>query len=215
MSKGLFIVIEGGDGTGKSTQIRLMAEKLKDIGREVVITREPGGTLISEEIRKIILRTDFMEMSDETEALLYAASRAQHVHELIRPSLERGAVVICDRYVDSSIVYQGYARGLGEDAVRAVNDFGTKKLKADLTIILTLDASKGIARKKEERVLDRLEMQKLMFHKKVQHGFKMLKGKDETYISINAALSIDEIHQKIGKRVDALLKSSQRVEVAN
>lgn len=145
--KGLFITIEGGDGSGKSTQINLIEKYFVEKGYNVVLTREPGGTVIGEHIREIILNNDYMEMSDITEALLYAAARAQHVEQLIKPSINKEKIVICDRFVDSSIVYQGYARGIGIEEIENINNYATKGLKPDLTILLDLPAKMGLKEK--------------------------------------------------------------------
>lgn len=152
--KGLFITIEGMDGSGKTTQINKLKEYFENKGQHVVLTREPGGTVISEVIREIILDVKYTEMDSVTEALLYAASRAQHVRERIVPSLERGDIVICDRFVDSSIVYQGYARGLGEEQVQMINEYATGGLKPDVTFFLDLEHKKGMDRKKNQQELD-------------------------------------------------------------
>jgi dTMP kinase len=144
--RGVFVVFEGGDGSGKSTQIRLLRSAIERAGWDVLITREPGGTRIGEGIREVLLSPDSSEMSDRTEALLYAAARAQHVDEVIRPALEAGQVVLCDRYVDSSIVYQGTARGLGERAVADLNAWATGELRPDLTVLLDVDPEEGLRR---------------------------------------------------------------------
>lgn len=207
--KGLFITLEGGDGSGKSTQMALLKTFFEEYGYEVVLTREPGGTVISEAIREVILNKDYMEMSDMTEALLYAASRAQHVHEWIVPNLKDGKMVICDRYVDSSIVYQGYARGLGIDVVAGINSYATGGLKPDLTILLDLPAEEGIKRKKSQQELDRLELQKLNFHQKVAQGYRMLAQQEaERFLTIDAMLDIDGIQDRIRARVSELIQGS-------
>ena len=136
--KGTFITIEGTDGTGKSTQIALLAEFLRQKGLPVVLTREPGGTPIGEKIRQILLDVENGDMTPSTEALLYAASRAQHVSQTIRPALEAGAVVICDRFYDSSVVYQAYGRGLGEAMVQSINQWALDGLEPDCTLLFTL-----------------------------------------------------------------------------
>lgn len=204
--KGIFITLEGGDGSGKSTQIHLLKDYLIEKGYEVVLTREPGGTVISEAIRGIILNKEFMEMSDMTEALLYAAARAQHVHEFIRPHLQQGKIVICDRYVDSSIVYQGFARGLGQEQIQNINDHATGGLTPNLTILLDLDAAHGISRKKNQQDLDRLELQKLDFHQKVAVGFhKLADQNQDRFLVIDAMQEIESIHQQVTKRVMELI----------
>ena len=153
MGRGLFIAFEGGDGAGKSTQSRLLAEALTGRGLEVVVTREPGGTPAAEAIRNVVLTPDFAGLDDRAEALLYAASRAEHVARLIRPALERGAIVLSDRYVDSSIAYQGVARGLGPDVVGQINLWATHSLLPDLTVLLDVDAVDHVDLERDERTL--------------------------------------------------------------
>ncbi len=205
--RGLFITIEGGDGSGKSTQIDLLTAYFDQHGYEVLLTREPGGTIISEKIRGIILDKDHMEMADMTEALLYAAARAQHVQEYIIPNVTSGKMVICDRYVDSSVVYQGHARGLGIDAVEAINSYATVGLTPDLTILLDLPPDVGLQRKKQQKALDRLELQADSFHIKVAEGYRLLaKRHPERILSIDATQSIEDIHQIIVNAINAKIK---------
>jgi dTMP kinase len=202
--QGLFISMEGPDGAGKSTQIELLQEYLADKGYETIITREPGGTVISEAIRGIILNKDYSEMSPNTELLLYAAARAQLVHEVIRPALEAGKAVICDRFLESSVVYQGIARGLGIDKVYAVNDYALEGLRPQLTILLDLDAEEGLRRKKNQAELDRMEAAGLEFHQKVAEGYRFLAERDSNRIMrISATLPREDIHAKIVKEVEA------------
>lgn len=196
--KGLFITIEGMDGSGKTTQINKLRDYFEQKGQHVVLTREPGGTVISEAIREIILDIKYQEMDDVTEALLYAASRAQHVRQHIVPNIEAGNIVICDRYVDSSMVYQGYARGLGHEDIKMINDYATGGLKADVTFFLDLEHRKGMDRKKNQQELDRLEAEKEQFHKKVRDGYhELLKENADRMIGIDASGSIEEVHQAI------------------
>ncbi len=196
--EGIFITIEGGDGSGKSTQIDLLMTYFDQNGYEVLLTREPGGTVISEKIREIILNKDHMEMADMTEALLYAAARAQHVQEFIIPNVKKGKVVICDRYVDSSVVYQGYARGLGIDEVEQINHYATLGLTPNMTILLDLPPEIGLARKKNQQALDRLELASDNFHMKVSEGYRILAERHKDRIlSVDATQTIEEIHQVI------------------
>ena len=157
---GLFITIEGTDGAGKTTQIGLLEKYLTDKGFKVVCTREPGGTPISEKIREIIIDRNNAEMTDITEALLYAAARAQHTSEVILPTLNDGGVVISDRYLDSSIVYQGFARGMGEKLIKSINKYAVGELEPDITFLLRLKPEDGILRKEKQSELDRIEMEK-------------------------------------------------------
>ena len=205
--KGILISIEGPDGAGKSTQISLLQEYLKNKGYQSILTREPGGTSISEKIRSLILDKDNMEMSSQTELLLYAAARAQLVQEVISPALKEGKVIICDRYVDSSAVYQGIARGLGIETVYEVNEYAIQKYWPDITIHLDLDAEEGIRRKKNQTELDRMELETIDFHKKVCEGYRTLAKRDPERIkTIDAMLSIEEIHEKIKQYLDDILE---------
>lgn len=205
MSKALFITIEGPDGSGKSTQIAKLKETLEKSGKEVVLTREPGGTAISEKIRHIILDRDNKEMCAMTEALLYAASRAQHVEQLIKPALAAGKPVICDRFVDSSIAYQGYGRGLG-DAVRTINEYAVAGCMPDVTFLLYIDPERSKNRIRAEK-LDRLDLEELHFHKEVYRGYmELLKQYPERMIAINADRSIEEVAEEIQNHLKRLLK---------
>lgn len=196
--QGLFISMEGPDGAGKSTQIELLQNYLEDKGYEIVITREPGGTVISEAIRQVILNKEYKEMCPNTELLLYAAARAQLVSEVIRPALEAGKAVICDRFVESSVVYQGIARGLGIERVYAVNDYALEGLRPQLTILLDLDAKEGLRRKKQQAELDRMEAEGLEFHQKVAEGYRILAEREpERIMKISATLPKEDIHAKI------------------
>ncbi|MBQ9889953.1 MAG: dTMP kinase [Firmicutes bacterium] len=197
MSRGLFISFEGTDGSGKTTQYRLFAEYLVSLGYEVVTTREPGGTPISEKIRGIILDPENTEMDDMTEALLFAAGRAQHVAQLIRPSVEAGKIVLCDRFMDSSIAYQGYARGLG-DCVRIINEYAVAGMQPDLTFLLDLPPQAGRSRNVKAGKADRLEKQAMEFHSKVYEGYKKLAEiYPDRFIVIDADGSIEEVQARI------------------
>jgi len=200
--RGLFITIEGPDGAGKSTQIELLKEYFKNKGKEIVITREPGGTLISEKIRDIILDNENKEMADTTEALLYAASRAQHVAEKILPALKKGQVVICDRFVHSSLIYQGMARGLGIDEVKTINDFAIMGLMPNITFFFDISPEISLKRKDEMGKKDRLENENIDFHKKVYEGYKKLIEKyPDEFSVIDARKSKEEIHEDIISRL--------------
>ena len=208
--KGLFIVMEGPDGSGKNTQINLLKEYLEETGYECLITREPGGTVIGEEIRQLILNPEHKEMSPVTEMLLYAASRAQLVHEVIGPALEEGKIVISDRFVDSSIVYQGIARKLGISTVSAVNAPGIGIYRPDGIFFIDLSEAEGLRRKKEQKNLDRMEQEGIDFHHMVSEGYrKVLSGRPEV-MKIDGGRSIDTIQKKIRNHVDELLKKKNR-----
>ena len=205
--KGLFIVMEGPDGSGKTTQINLLKEYLEEAGYECLITREPGGTVIGEEVRQLILNPEHKEMSPVTEMLLYAASRAQLVHEVIGPALEEGKIVISDRFVDSSIVYQGIARKLGISTVSAVNAPGIGIYRPDGIFFIDLSEEEGLRRKKEQKNLDRMEQEGIDFHHMVSEGYrKVLSGRPEV-MKIDGGRSIDTIQKKIRNHVCLLYTS--------
>ncbi|MBS4537935.1 dTMP kinase [Clostridium sp. D2Q-11] len=200
--KGLFITIEGPDGAGKSTQIEQLKEHFKNQGKDIVITREPGGTEISEKIRDIILDNANTAMADTTEALLYAASRAQHVHQKIIPALKKGKVVICDRFVHSSLVYQGIGRGLGVEEVKAINNFAIEGIKPDVTLFFDISPETALKRKTKNNEGDRLENEKVDFHKRVYEGYKRLIEKyPEEFTIIDANGTIEEIHKEVIKAI--------------
>ena len=195
--------MEGPDGSGKTTQIDMLIKYLEHRGYDIVIAREPGGTTIGEAIREIILNPDYKEMGHMTELLLYASARAQLVNQVIKPALAEGKAVICDRFVESSAVYQGIGRGLGVDTVYEVNNFALGDVKPKLTIFMDLDAEDGIKRKKKQAELDRMEQEDLSFHKRVVEGYRQLaKLYPERIVPINATLPIDEIHSMIVQEVE-------------
>lgn len=169
--KGKFITFEGCEGSGKSTQIRLLSEKLQKAGVDFVVTREPGGSAIAEKIRAIILDPENTAMSDECEALLYAAARMQHLKEIVAPALAAGKLVICDRYVHSSLAYQGYARGLGSEYVAAINGPALGEFAPDLTLFLNIPPKAAFDRKHGADKDDRMELLGLDFHNKVYEGY--------------------------------------------
>ncbi len=195
---GLFISFEGNDGAGKSTQAALLLDSLRKKGISAVSFREPGGTDISEKIREIILDNENYKMKYMTEALLYAASRCQLVGEKILPALKAGNVVICDRFLDSSVVYQGVGRNLGIDTIEEINRFATGGLKPDLTFFLHLEPSEGIERKRSDGELDRMENQKGYFFWKVYNGFmELAERENERIIKIEANRPPNEIAAEI------------------
>lgn len=175
--KGKLITFEGCEGSGKSTQLKLLAEKLDNLGVDYVMTREPGGSAIAEQIRAVILDGKNTAMCDECEALLYAASRVQLLKEVIVPALESGKLVICDRYVDSSLAYQGIARGLGEDFIASINAAALGKYAPDMTIFLDISPEDAFRRKNGADKDDRMEQQGMAFHKKVYQGYRLLAEK--------------------------------------
>lgn len=209
---GLFITIEGPDGAGKSTQTELVANYLRGQGYEVILTREPGGTELAEKIRELVLTPTREEVAPMTEVLLYAASRAQHVAELIKPALAKDAIVISDRFVDSSIAYQGFGRGLGADAVWQINKWALDGLLPDLTIVLDLELTIGRQRteKRDQKLKsepDRLEQESLAFHQRVREGFLELAHKEQERIRVvSAEDGVDEVYRQILLLVKELLK---------
>jgi dTMP kinase len=204
-NKGIFITFEGPDASGKTTQLKLLKEYLQGRGINPLMTREPGGTPISEKIRSIILDKTNSEMLPMTEALLYAASRSQHVGEVILPALEEGRVVISDRYVDSSISYQGYGRSMGE-VISEINSHATGGLMPDMTILLKTDTSKRRTRRSAEEE-DRMDAQEDAFHKAVMDGYmELAKQYPERIVVIDGEQSIAEIAEKIKSLIDDMMK---------
>lgn len=199
---GLFVCFEGGDGAGKSTQVRLLAEALERAGRDVLVTRQPGGTPLGAQIRELVLHGD--HVSPRAEALLFAADKAHHVDELIRPALARGQVVIIDRYTDSSIAYQGAGRDLGADEIRQLQHWAVGGLFPDLTVLLDVTPEVGRARRGD--VHDRLESEADDFHAAVRQGFLDLAAREpDRYVVVDAALPPEEIHDRVMTRLADVL----------
>ncbi len=195
---GLFITFEGPDGSGKTTQLNLLEKYLIDKGYDVLITREPGGTKISEQIRSVILDKENTEMDSVTEAMLYASSRAQHVAQLIKPSLKEGKIVISDRFVDSSLVYQGVGRGLGFKFIKKINDFAIQGTMPDITILIKIPPEIGLKRKFHSKEFNRLDMEKIEFHRKVFDAYLQLENSySDRIVSVDGTKNIDEIHKAI------------------
>lgn len=209
IKKGYFISFEGLDGSGKSTQIRKLSSYLSNTGYSVIISREPGGTDIGEKIREIILSPENDRMTYITEAMLYAASRAQHVDEVIKPALDEGKIVICDRFADSSIAYQGYGRGI-KIAVEMINKYAISGCMPDITFFLKADHETGTERMKD-RSMDRIEMEKSDFHDRVYRGYMILeKNNPERIKGIDATRGIEEIFSEIRAYTDALLEKDRK-----
>ena len=203
----LFITFEGGEGCGKSTQSRLLKEKLEQQNIPVVLTHEPGGTSLGTEIRKLLKRKRSSTISPQAELFLFAASRVQLVTELIRPALEETKVVICDRFTDSTLVYQGYGRGLDLTIVETVNNMATEHLKPDLTILLDMSPELGLARK--QSLKDRFELEDLSFHQRVREGYlKMAAAGPDRWLVIDACLPKRKVAGIIWDRVSKLLPVS-------
>ena len=203
---GLFITFEGGDGSGKTTQINLLASWLESDGRTVVITREPGGTDLGTELRNIILHREGF-IAPRAEALLYAADRSHHIHTLVRPALQRGEIVVQDRYFDSSVAYQGAGRVLDPTEVRNISVWATENLMPDLTVVLDVPAS--VAKERQaagERQYDRLEAEAEDFHTRVRESYLALAAEEpHRFLVIDGESSIEEIHRAIVDKVSDLL----------
>jgi dTMP kinase len=227
------VTLEGPDGAGKTTQAALLVEHLRAAGREVVALREPGGTAIGEQIRSLLIDPRHAELAPRTEMLLFAASRAQLVAEVIGPALARGRIVVCERYLDASLAYQGVARGLGVDLVRAVNDAATGGLRPDLTLLLDLDPETGLRRARAASRLrgtsqrdapasagagsegweggDRMERETLAFHARVREGFLALARIEPQRIRVvDARRPVVDVQREITAAVDGLLRAERR-----
>lgn len=208
---GRFIVFEGGDGAGKSTQAALLADVLRQNGHQVLQTREPGGTEIGEKLRSLVLEHGQGTVDARTEALMYAAARAAHVEQVIRPALESGTMVICDRFVDSSLAYQGVGRALGEESVRSINDFATGGLRPDLTVLLDVTPAAGRSRRivgadGQPVAEDRLESEPDEFHSRIRDAFlSFAKREPANYLVLDAATGIQELAQAISTALSPLL----------
>ena len=204
--KGKFISFEGIEGTGKSTQAKLLQQHLLDRGREVVLTEEPGGTLISLRIREILLSVDHKNMKPLTELLLYNAARMQHIHEVILPAVDRGAIVITDRFTDSTYAYQGYGRGIDFKLLESIDRIATDCLRPDLTLLLDLDVETGLKRNRRINKTDRLELENVEFHQRVRRGYHELAAREPDRIKlIHASGSIQEIQDIVVSVIENIL----------
>ncbi|MCC3273732.1 dTMP kinase [Arthrobacter sp. zg-Y462] len=205
--RGLFIAMEGGDGAGKSTQAQRLAVALQDRGHSVLRTREPGGTPVGESLRALVLEHGNGEIDARTEALIFAASRAAHVRQVIRPALTAGTVVVCDRYIDSSVAYQGAGRGLGTDTVRGLNEWATEGLEPDLTVLLDVDPERGRDRRTAGQAAeDRLESEPDTFHLQIRRAFLETAQADPgRYLVLDAGRPVEELARTILQRVETLL----------
>jgi dTMP kinase len=207
--RGLFITLEGGEGSGKTTIIEQMARMLEQQGVPYVVTREPGGIDIAEKIRGIILNPDHTAMDGRTEALLYAAARRQHLAQKVEPALMQGMVVLCDRFIDSSLAYQGHARGLGIQEVLGINSFATNGRFPDHTFYMDIEPEAGLARiaAGQGREINRLDLESVQFHHKVREGYLIVAGMyPERITTIDASRSQEEVAGEINSCLSALLK---------
>lgn len=204
------INLEGGEGSGKTTVLNLLADALENKGIPVIRTREPGGIEIAEQIRKVILDRANINMDPRTEALLYAAARRQHLVEKIIPALEMGKLVLCDRYIDSSLVYQGYARGLGMEEIYSINEFAIEDYMPDLTLYFDLDPEIGLSRieKDNNREVNRLDVESIQFHYKVREGYQLLLNQYPNRIKwINAENELNEVFHNALEVVSSFIEA--------
>lgn len=199
MKRGIFITMEGPEGAGKTTITQMLGKALQQEGYQVLLTREPGGVPISEQIREVILNKDNTAMDSRTEALLYAAARRQHLVEVVMPELERGGIVLCDRFIDSSLAYQGHARGLDIEEVYNINKFAIGDMMPDATLFFDIDPEVGLKRIQSngEREVNRLDLEALDFHKKVCEGYQFIINRwKERFIIVDAGRTIDEVFEE-------------------
>ncbi|MCP3033572.1 dTMP kinase [Halobacillus sp. A1] len=211
---GLFVTFEGGDGAGKSSILKMVGEQLKAEGYSVIETREPGGIQIAESIRQVILDKTHTSMDGRTEALLYAAARRQHLVEKVIPALSEGTIVLCDRFVDSSLAYQGHARGLGMDDVLKINQFAIENRMPDVTLFFDIPPEKGLERiaKNDEREKNRLDLEALDFHKKVYEAYLLLRQRYPDRIhSIDADQNIESVYQAARQSLQPYLINRHKV----
>ena len=203
----LFVTFEGPDGSGKSTQITLLAERLRALGHDVCLTREPGGTAIGDQIRQVVHDLHNTAMQPRAELLLYSASRAQLVGEVIRPQLERGGVVLCDRYADSTLAYQGYGHGLDLGRLRAITEFATGGLAPDLTLLLDMEVESGLRRRKTGGEWNRLDAYTLAFHQRVRQGYLALAAAEpKRWIVLEAETEMEALGERIWAAVQRELE---------
>lgn len=210
--KSLFITFEGGEGCGKSTASHLLQKKLEQNGYDVIWTREPGGTPIAEKIREIILDKENINLVPEAEALLFAAARAQHYKEKIEPALKENKIVLCDRWLDSSLAYQGYARNLGVEEVTMINDFGIKGVRPNIEFFLDVTPTIGFERIKSRKQTDRMEDEDMQFHQTIYEFFKCNALHNPYIVTIPGDLSIDEIVEKMYSTIIMVMDAAKTFE---
>lgn len=206
--KGQLITFEGGEGGGKTTQIVRLRDRLTKEGHDVVVLREPGGTVISEQIREVVLSSKNVGIAFTTEVLLFQAARAQIYREIVLPSLKAGKVVLMDRSRDSSVVYQGIVRGFGEEMIEGLNDISTNKTMPDLTLLLDLPVEVGLQRRVDSGKMDRLDMEATDFHHKVRDGYVKIakENKDKRWEIVDASQSLEKVEEDIWKLVKKKIK---------
>lgn len=206
-SKGFFITFEGVEGSGKSTQVGLLASRMKENGLDIVVTREPGGTRIGELIRNITHGRENVDLTAVAESYLMAADRAQHIREIISPALERGKIVISDRFFDSSLAYQGYGRDMGEETILQLNKLAIDGTIPNLTIFLDVSPDIGFARRNGSEKIDRLDLQQKDFYERVYNGYKKLAKKNRgRYFVVDGYKSIEEVAEMIWEKVKEIIK---------
>lgn len=213
MSKGIFITFEGGEGAGKTTVLKKLERDLNEEGFQTITTREPGGIELAEQIRSMILDPAGAKMDSRTEALLYAAARRQHLVEKILPALESGKVVLCDRFIDSSLTYQGYARGVGVEEILMINRFAVEGWMPDLTLYFDVSPEVGLARiqKDKDREVNRLDLEKMDFHLRVREGYlQLVRRFPERIHQVDAERTIEEVFADAKKIVDKFLRRARR-----
>ena len=209
MEKGIFITIEGPEGAGKTTIIEMLLEKLESEGYPIMKTREPGGIEISEQIRSVILNKNNTAMDGRTEALLYAAARRQHLVEKVLPAIEQGFIVLCDRFIDSSLAYQGFARGIGMDEVYSINTFAIDNRMPDATLYFDIDPEIGMKRINEHkgREVNRLDLENLEFHRKVREGYQLLSRKySNRIIEIDASQPLQKVYEIAESKIRSIIQ---------
>ena len=209
MEKGIFITIEGPEGAGKTTIIEMLLEKLESEGYPIMKTREPGGIEIAEQIRSVILNKNNTAMDGRTEALLYAAARRQHLVEKVLPAIEQGFIVLCDRFIDSSLAYQGFARGIGMDEVYSINTFAIENRMPDATLYFDIDPEIGMKRINEHkgREVNRLDLENLEFHRKVREGYQLLSRKySNRIIEIDASQPLQKVYEIAESKIRSIIQ---------
>lgn len=210
---GLFITLEGGEGAGKTSAVPLLTARLEEQGYQVLATREPGGIEIAEAIRSVILDPANTSMDGRTEALLYAAARRQHLVEKVWPALKKGMIVLCDRFVDSSLAYQGYTRGLGMEEVMEINRFAVETTMPDLTLFFDISPEAGLARISENkgREQNRLDLEALSFHESVYEGYQILREQyKDRYVTLDASKPLAEVAENAAQAIMAFLQDKEK-----